>query len=228
MPDPPRRYDPRSHEPDDATPYGLGDDPPPPEPESSPDMGEGPKSRKKPRPADYRRLKVDPRYQDRLLKPRRKRPKTEWPWWLFPLAFALAGFWLGAIPVARALDRVKTGVTTGLLILIVLAVAVIAQTGAYWATLGVLGGQFGIDYGPTRRTLPKLAGLAAFVTGLAIAMMSLGGPLMLVPAAVPVLAAFAAMFKLDLVDLAVTAIGLVTGAAGVVVLVGGGAVVLFG
>lgn len=225
--------EPRHYEPDDTTPFGFGADDAPPEPEpqpSDPALAEGPKSRKKPRKADYRKVKPDPRYVDKLLAPNKRPPKQAWPeppWWLVAEAFALAGVLLGAIPVVQAIHKVKTGAATGLFIGILLVAAVLVQTAASAAVLAAVGGWLGVEYGPPRKALAKLAALSTFAVGMVIALLSVGGPVAAVFAAVPVAAAMAALFRLGLADMILSAVGFGLAAAGTAMVLFVGAVLFF-
>lgn len=233
----PRRTDPRRPEPDDTTPYGFGADdapapprPAPPEPPHDPSAGEGPKSQKPPRPADYRKVKVDPRHVDKLLQTKPKPRKGGWPelpWWALPEAFALVGVLLGAVPVTQAIGKLKAGPTTAAFIAIVILVAVLVQTALSAAALSAVGGWFSVDYGPPRRAAAKLAGLSVFATGLVIALLSVGGPLAALFAAVPALAAFAALFRLNGIESLVSAAALGFASVGTALVVFVGAVLYF-
>ena len=237
----PRRYDPRHYEPDDDTPYGLGADdaPPPPPPEPTPEpepidpsLGEGPKSHKKPRRADYRKVKTDPRYVDKLLepKPKPKRPQTPWPdlpWWLIAEAFALVGVVLGAVPIVQAVHKVKTGATTGVFIGLMLVAAAIVQTAASAAILAVVGGWLNVEYGTPRQSIIKLAAVSLFAVGLVIALLSVGGPVAAPFAAFPVAAALAALFRLGLTGTLVSLVGFGLAGAGTAMVLFIGAVLFF-
>lgn len=233
MTDPTRsRYDPRRPEPDDTTPYGLsGDDAPaPPEEPPAPGSGEGPQPRKKPRRADYRKVEPDPRYVDRLLEPRPKpkRKSIELPWGVVPAVLSGVGFVLAAVPIASALDKARTGVAAGVMVLMLVFVAVGAQTLTLLGALTALSKWLGIDYGPPRRMVVQLVSISLFASGMGIALMSLGGPLALVLAIPPAMLAFGAMFHLDSTDMTVTLIVLTLAATGAVCGVVGAMLIKFG
>ena len=182
---PPRRND----DDEDATPYGVAFEAPhtppaieyPPEDDDFVTPANAPRKKKKRnRPAadgydSGPAGEPSPKRRPDILEREELPPAI--PWWAEAAAVAGVGLLLTLVAVVVVAANVKqANLAVGVFLLVGVAVAVVVETAAVTAGLFVAGNLFGIDYGPAKEALVKLAAVVLLVDGVTLA-----GSLMCVP-----------------------------------------------
>ncbi|OWK45352.1 hypothetical protein [Fimbriiglobus ruber] len=179
--DPPR-YDPRRPDPEipaderysfaDPDPVPVVPPPPPqvvePEPVDEEADGDEPRPRKKKK---KRKPRVGPdgqpvgevrkEHRDRILDREEVEPAV--PWWAVPAVLTAVGFLLCLIPIGVVAS--KAGAEVAAIAIVGTAVAVVVQVTIVSTLMTLVGGFFGIDYGPLHQALAKLVAIITMMDG---------------------------------------------------------------
>ncbi len=225
-PDPPGRYrpkyDPRRDDidaEDGRGEYGLGPpDAPPPAP-TVPDADDAaepaPRRRKrKARPPGFG--EVGPGHRDKLLgldRPPDPEPLTQW--WVPAAGCAAAGLLLGLVPIVAVLLKAQGGAKLIGYVVVGGVAAELAEVAALTAFLTAIGHAFGIEYGPVKEAVTKLAAVVLFVNGLTLALLAGCSPFAVALAVPAGVAAFWGLFKLSTTEAMITGLALTLASAGV-------------
>lgn len=131
---------------------------------------------------------------DRIL--RREEVGPPPTWWVVPAGLFAGGFVLSLIPVGVL--AAKSGASAGAGLFALLVAGLVVQVITVTAVLVVVGQLFGIDYGPAREAVLKLAAVVAVVDGLTAVMFLVGFPLGLMLAALIGAGVFQHLFRLSI------------------------------
>jgi hypothetical protein len=130
---------------------------------------------------------------DRIL--RREEVQAPANWWVVPAALFAGGFVLSLIPVGVL--AAKSGASAGAGMFGLIVVGLVVQVVSVTAALMVLGQFFGIDYGPAREAVLKLAAVVAVVDGLTAVILFTCSPFGLILAVVVGAGVFQYLFRLS-------------------------------
>jgi len=197
---------PRDEDDDDVTPYGVTHEAPhvpPPisypvdDDELLPPEDEAPRKKKKrkKRPDGFGR--VAGHHRDKFLE--REEEPSAIPWWAEAAAVAA----MGAVPTLLvvaviAANAKQANLAIAVFLALAVGVAVLVQTAAVTAFLFVVGNLFGIDYGPIKEAVVRLAATVIFVNGVTLFGSLLCIPIGLVSGAVAGVPIFWWLFKIGL------------------------------
>ncbi len=198
--------------------YLFADDEPPPAPRPPVPVSEpGPTKRRRRREDDEETLpeeteseEEEPRQPeeigDRILKREEEDPGR---WWAVPVGLIVTGLVLCLVPIGVLASEIGVGKAALTFVLVLLAVVV--QLVSVTGFLVVVGTFFGIDYGPAKEAVLKLAAVVAIVDGLT-GVMLLCNPCGLVLAAIVGASTFQYLFRLSVFETLVSVGGMVAAA----------------
>lgn len=187
---------------DESSPLGFADEPPgasPPEPEV-----EAPRRRKR-RQKSAKSSEVREEHGDRILDRPDHVPAV--PWWLAPAIVFTIGFVLCLVPIGYV--ALHLGVKSGFLVMLGIFVAVIVEIVGVTVLLSIVGNFFGIEYGPVRESLVKLAAVVTIIDGMTGTFAVCNSPCAMMMAAVLGAGIFHALFKLQLHETLLSVAGMV-------------------
>ena len=198
---------PRDEDDEDPVPYGVAFEAPhvppplsyPPEDDGEllPPEPDAPRKKKKRKRRPEGFGEVAGHHRDATLE--REAVPSGVPWWAEAAAVAA----LGAAPTLLVIGILAAGVkqahfAVGVFLLLVVIGAVVVQTVAVTAFLVVVGNFFGINYGPVKEAVTRLAATVVFVNGVTLFASLLCVPVGLVAGSLAGFAAFLWLFKLGL------------------------------
>lgn len=201
-----------SRDSDDASPLGFADEPgdPLPPPVRDPAADDPPrKKRKKMRRPDD---EADDPLGSVRAKPRvdildRPDVPPRVGWWVAPVVVMGIGGLMCLVPIVFV--AVKVGVETGFVAMAAMAVAIPVQIAAVTVLLTVVGKLFGIEYGPVREALLKLAAVVTIIDGMTGTFVLCNNPCGLMAAAVLGAGVFQFLFKLQIHEMLLSVAGMV-------------------
>jgi hypothetical protein len=130
-------------------------------------------------------------------------------WWAVPVGMIAVGLVLCLVPIGVMAAEIGAGKAA--LYLVLMLVAVVVQVAGVTAFLMAVGTFFGIDYGPAKEAVLKLAAVVAVVDGLT-AVMLLCNPCGLVLAAIIGVGVFQYLFRLAVFETLISVAGMVAAA----------------
>ncbi len=143
---------------------------------------------------------------DRILKREEDNPGK---WWAVPVALIAVGLLLCLVPIGVLASELGVGKSLGYFALTLVLVAV--QIAGVTVFLVAVGTFFGIDYGPAKEAVLKLAAVVAIVDGLTAAML-LWNPCGLVVAVLFGVGVFQYLFRLAVFETLLSVAGMVAAA----------------
>ncbi len=198
---------PRDEDDEEVTPYGVAFEAPhvppplsyPPEDDGEllPPEPDAPRKKKKGKRRPDGFGEVAGHHRDPTLE--REAVPSGVPWW----AEAAAAAALGAMPTLLVIVKIAAGVkqanfAVGVFLFLVVVGAVVVQTVAVAVFLALVGNFFGINYGPVKEAVVRLAATVVFVNGVTLFGSLLCVSIGLVAGSLAGFAAFWRLFKLGL------------------------------
>jgi len=143
---------------------------------------------------------------DRILKREEEDPGR---WWAVPGGMIVVGLLLCLVPIGVMASEIGFG--KALLYVLLMLMLVVVQVAGVTTFLMAVGTFFGIDYGPAKEAVLKLAAVVAVVDGLT-AVMLLCNPLGLIVASIIGVGVFQYLFRLAISETLLSVAGMVAAA----------------